>query len=159
MKLIKSPLQMINFWILHVEIKTIRAETTVKANELFSDYDVDIDFAIKDIGEHRLAFVKCNINRVNPAGGYSIFVEGVTRYKVLDESVRAQTDPGCLSISIQNLRNYLETATYNGQFGKYVLPTVNLGEMIVAKNQQTSLTSIQKKKPRVIKKKKNKLSK
>lgn len=137
MKITKSPLQYLNFWILKFDLKTnriempeVKSEIPLVVRQLFDSYEVDLDFMIKEAGQHRLAYVKIEINKSDePKGGYSIFAEGVTRFHVKDENIRKYSDLNCIGIAIQNLRSYIAGATSDGQFGKYIFPSVELEAM------------------------------
>ncbi|HTE34058.1 MAG TPA: hypothetical protein VK666_26945 [Chryseolinea sp.] len=155
MKLEPSPIQLRVFSILKFEFKTIPGTETLKAQDAFGKYDVDIDFAVNESKGIYFAYVKVAINNdMEPLQGYSIFAEGVARFKITDPEAKLKSDIPCINIAIQCLRNYIAMSTAEGYLGKYMLPTVNLGAMLNAKNEQVMTTRIQGKK--VVRKKSTK---
>lgn len=144
MKPIASPLNILDFAIVNLEYNFI--EPNVKGEDdlraFFTKYDIDIDFAIhgNDVIQ---VLIKAEINRgLKRLPGYSIFAEVVCFYefnKSIEIDKDAQNNIGGFStiyIALNALRGFVSQLTANGPAGRYVLPSVDLNNLISQKKQK-----------------------
>lgn len=146
MKLIKSELILEEFFIVNSRYNFIEPENDeVNVKNLENDYEIDIDFIVKDIKNEDnkyLVFTKININKEEQLAGYALFAEGVSIYKFDKETKLSEKEKSDflwtsgVSISINSLRNYLSAITSYYPFGKYTLPSVDLTSLLNAKRKE-----------------------
>jgi hypothetical protein len=143
MKLIKSPLQFINFNLLKLEYKfTPNKDLKSKPNikELFDSYDVEIDFAWPNKSKSAVVYTKISINKIDkPLFGYSIFIEGAASFTLPSATKIGKPIYDNLilysatSININNLRDIIRQITADGPLGKYTLPAIDIQKQIKQK--------------------------
>lgn len=144
MKLIKSALILEEFFIINSEYHFNEPKNN-KANLklLIKEYDIDIDFVVKDLEDDKhLIFTKVDINnQESKIGGYSMFAEGVSIFSFdskIDFNEKQKSDflwVSGVSISINNLRNFLSLTTAHYPLGKYILPSVDLTNLLNTKRK------------------------
>lgn len=156
MKLVKSELVLEDFFIVNSSYNFIEPEKGISINlkDLVKDYDIDIDFVVRDIKDEDnkyLVFAKLDINNLeDKLPGYSIFVEGISIYSFDKETTLSEKQKSDflwssgVSISINSLRSYLSTMTTFFPLGKYSLPSVDLTKLLNQK--RNSLIQKNKKK-------------
>ena len=140
MKYKKAPLILNDFFILKNEINFIQL------NEEFSEldfnlYEIDIDYAVFDNEDDFIQiFMKLEINFSDePYPGYKIFTEGVSIYSLNSEEELSEEDKKSLigysavSIMVNNFRAYLRDMTSYGPFGSYMLPPIDLNNLVNTK--------------------------
>jgi hypothetical protein len=143
MKLIKSQLELVDFFILDTNYKFIDPIENSDVKIFFSNYELDFDFMPRYDNGQYFVYIKIGINRVEaPLPGYSLFVEGVCVFNFSDQN-QISTDlksefiwNSGLSIAINSLRNYISNITVYYPFGKYILPGVDLTSAINEKRKQ-----------------------
>jgi preprotein translocase subunit SecB len=136
-----SPLQLLDFKLLesHVEF-VFPQDMGLDVKELFQSYIVDIDFGIgesKVEGEIQL-FTKIEVNSDNKKtlSGYKIMVEGGGTFCIqnpdnLDEGLKNNlTQFSTLNIMINNLRNIIYQITNLGPMGGYLLPPIDITQLL-----------------------------
>lgn len=134
MKIVHSPLQQLSFWMTRFDFKIIPSEQQSKAAELFSNYEVDIDFGIKEIDGVIFVYTKLSVNQgESPLVGYSFFAQGVTRFNLNNPELKSGINVPCFNIAIQNLRNHIASITSDCPLGKYTFPIINLGQQLKLK--------------------------
>lgn len=144
MKLIKSDLILEDFVIINSNYKFIEPEQESGiTKELIEQYNIDIDFIVRDIkndDNKYIIFTKIEVNGDdNNIPGYDIFVEGVSIFsfnvnsKLNDKEKSEFLWSSGVSISINSLRNYLATITSYYPLGKYTLPSVDLTSLLNTK--------------------------
>lgn len=148
MKLIKSQLELIDFYVINADYKFVDPppQETIDVKKLFSSYEIDFDFMPRNDDGQYLVYIKVKINKIeNPLAGYSLFTEGVCLFGFSEEenlSEGAKSDfvwTSGVSIAINNIRNYITNMTAYCPLGKYNLPAVNLTAVINEKRTELSL--------------------
>jgi hypothetical protein len=138
MKPIASPLVIIDF-----EFKFIPPQNQGEfdVRNVFNDYELDIDFSIHS-DEFIQVFIKTEINRgKNPKHGYSMFAETVCMFEfnkdisITEEARNAIEGFSTIYISLNSLRGYIQQATSSGPLGRYMLPSVDLNDLIKKKKE------------------------
>src|SRR6056297_1941012 len=154
MKVAESNLELVEFVIINSNYKFIDPRKEVNIGEIFSKYEIEMDFGKRDIkteeDEHLFnVFVKVLINQSDqPQPGYQILAEGISVFRIKnpgqldDKTLTNLKNISALSISINNLRNYITNMTAYGPFGKYIFPAVDVNQLIRQKieSQKNSKT-------------------
>ena len=145
MKVAESNLELVEFVIINSNYKFIDPGKEVNIREIFSKYEIEMDFGKRDIkteeDEHLFnVFVKVLINQSDqPQPGYQILAEGISVFRIKnpgqldDKTLTNLKNISALSISINNLRNYITNITAYGPFGKYIFPAVDVNNLIKQK--------------------------
>ncbi|MCF8223723.1 MAG: protein-export chaperone SecB [Bacteroidales bacterium] len=149
MKIPKSDLELIDFIIINSNytFQEPKDQESFNVRKVFSDYDINIDFGDTEPNEKEdnifNFFIKVEINNCEkPLPGYSIFCEGVGLFKISNlKSLNEQIANNLLKISplsicINNMRSYIMNITTYYPFGKFVLPSVDINNLIKAKIRQ-----------------------
>lgn len=145
MKIVKSDLVQKDFFIVKNSFEFIEpTEKKININQIFNEYKIDFDFIAREEENNlKYIFVKVEINMLNnPLAGYKIFAEGVCIFefdinsKLSDEQKIELLSISGLSIAINNLRSYISNITMYYPFGKFTLPTIDLGPLYEEKNKQ-----------------------
>ena len=161
MKLVKSDLILEEFFIINSNYNFIEPEeNSIDKKELLEGYKIDIDFIVRDIKNEDnkyIIFTKVEINSDdNQIPGYDIFAEGVSIFsfnlnsKLTDREKSEFLWSSGVSISINNLRNFLGSMTSYCPLGKYTLPSVDLTSLLNTKKEM--LNKSKKKAKKKIKK-------
>jgi len=146
MKLVKSDLILEEFFITNSNYSFIEPKNKiVNPKELLDDYEIDIDFIVRDIKHEEnkyIIFTKIEINSQDKQiAGYSIFAECVSIFSFNAKSKLNEQDKSeflwtsGVAISINNLRNYLSSMTIYFPLGKYTLPSVDLTSLLKTKRK------------------------
>jgi hypothetical protein len=146
MKLIKSDLILEEFFIINSNYNFIEPEeNSIDKKELLEEYKIDIDFIVRDIKNEDnkyIIFTKVEINSDdNQIPGYDIFAEGVSIFSFNINSKLTENEKSeflwssGVSISINNLRNFLSSMTSYCPLGKYTLPSVDLTSLLNTKRK------------------------
>lgn len=154
MKLVKSPLNLREFYILDSKYNFIDPEANqeIDANAIFEKYHLDFDFMVQEQenGEYFL-FTKIHINTIDaPICGYSLLVEAVTVYTLTNPENLTEKEKADLiyisglSISINNLRNYISNMSMYFPFGKYQLPAIDIMALHQEKSKKTKKSKSKK---------------
>lgn len=147
MKPVSSPLNIIDFALLNVEFNYIQPKGTkeIDIKKAFNTYDLDIDFAI-DNDEIIQVFIKSEINRGKiRKPGYSIFVEIVCLFEFNSKLKLSEQDKkniegfSTIYIALNALRGFISQITANAPFGRYILPSVDLNDLINQKHAKSKL--------------------
>ncbi len=146
MKPITSNLELLNFVIIESNLSLIQSTTDEFNHEVFKQYDLEIDFSKskeEQTQDNELLFVvyfDVSVNCIKPLfEGYQIQARAAAAFKITDpgalskEELNNLENISALSITISSLRNYLSTLTAFGPYGKYILPTIKVGELIKEK--------------------------
>lgn len=143
MKPIASPLNIIDFAVMDFEFKFIPPKEKIKQDfkRFFDEYNLDIDFSI-NTNEVIQVLVKAEINRgkiVLP--GYSIFAEVACIFEFNKEiKIPAETKMSIegfstIYIALNSLRGFINQITATGPIGKYVLPSIDLNDLVSQKKK------------------------
>ncbi len=149
MKAITSNLELLNFVVIESNLSLIQPKTDDFNHEVFKQYDLEIDFSkskenqVQDDELLFVVYVDISVNRTNnPRVGYQIQVKAAAAFKITglgtlsNDEINNLENISALSIAISSLRNYLSTLTAFGPFGKYILPTIKVGDLIREKVEQ-----------------------
>jgi preprotein translocase subunit SecB len=151
MKITESNLELVEFAIINSNYKFIDPQTKIEDTKaVFNKYEMEIDFGKKDIktdeDEHLFnVIVKTIINQTDePQPGYQLLAEGISIFRIHNaqeidnKTLTNLKNISALSIAINNLRNYITNMTAYGPFGKFILPAVDVNQLI--KNKIESQT-------------------
>jgi preprotein translocase subunit SecB len=165
MKAKQSPLKVIDFLVINSRLKFNAPSSEVNIKELFTNYSIDIDFARANQGENYQIFMKIAVNEDAPPKeiGYSIFAEVVGIFSLdknglSKEEIENYSNYTSLIITINHLRNFISNLTSYAPFGKYVLPSIDMRDLISQKvlkikNATNNKRSQIKRQPAIIKNK------
>jgi preprotein translocase subunit SecB len=142
-----SPLQLLDFKLLesHYEF-IIPNEEEINVKDLFQSYPVDIDFGIGKTeveGEIQL-FTKIEVNftKKKSLPGYKLMVEGGGTFRIqdpenVDEVLKNNLSQfSTLNMMINNLRNIMYQITNLGPMGGYLLPPIDISQLLRDKAEQ-----------------------
>jgi len=145
MKVAESNLELVEFVITNSNYKFIDPREEVNIREIFSKYEIEMDFDKRDIKtedkEHIFnVIIKGQINQTDqPLPGYQILAEGISVFRIKnpgeinDKTLTNLKNISALSISINNLRNYITNMTTYGPFGKFIFPAIDVNQLIKEK--------------------------
>lgn len=148
MKPNSSPLKLLDFALLKMDYEFIAPTVIKMPDEYYKEYELDLDFEL--IKNDALAIemtVQINAGK-NPLPGYritakvgSLFVMD-KKAAITEEQRRSMEGFSTLYIALNNLRGMIASFTANGPMGKYILPSIDLNDLIQKKRQsgQTELT-------------------
>ena len=142
----KSLLQFRDFVIINSGYRFIQLpEQNVDQNTIenfFSEYVLDIDFMLKKEPLGQYLFAKVIVNHKDEKPGYSLLAEGVV---IIDDKLTEGLDKATLmqnvtipaiNIAINQLRGYLINLTAYGPLGKYILPAIDLADLLKKKAEK-----------------------
>ncbi len=148
MKLIPSPLNMIDSFLLKSNIEVVEQDIDEKdaIDEIFINYVVDIDFFVKEINDTQFhVFSKAIINNGSkPKAGYRIFAESLTIFSIPDAADLKKAEEknlksiSAIGIAIGNLRMQISNLTGNFPFGRYIMPALDINSLLKWKSEQYS---------------------
>jgi len=142
MKIPESNLELVEFAILNSSYRFIEPQEEINIKEIFKKYEIDIDFGKRDVkSEEQLhlfnVIVKALINQSNEFyPGYQVLAEGVSVFRIhhaqeMDNKLLTNLkNVSALSIAINNLRNYITNMTAYGPFGKFILPAIDVNQLV-----------------------------
>jgi len=143
MKPAASPLNILDFAITNFEFGFNPPDTELDVNikELFSRYDIDIDFGIhgNDIIQ---VFMKAHVNHNEKLPGYTINAEATCIFEFDEQhtiSAEQKSSIGGYStiyIALNTLRGFISQITANGPWGRYILPSIDLNDLVEKKKLQ-----------------------
>jgi hypothetical protein len=126
-------------------------EQNANIKELFSTYEISVQFGRKQPAEHiEVFYIKTD---VNPKGdkmalGYELFAEIVNIFDVTDVKNQYSGSEyekyilfSALGISINNLRTILRDLTISAPYGPYILPSLNIGALVQSSYTQNNPSS------------------
>lgn len=136
-----SPLQLLDFKLLesHYEF-IVPEEEGFNVKDLFQSYSVDIDFGMgkTDVEGEIQLFTKIEVNfgRKKSLPGYKLMVEGGGTFRIqdpenVDEGLRNNLSQfSTLNMMINNLRNIMYQITNLGPMGGYLLPPIDISQLL-----------------------------
>jgi len=141
MKPVSSPLKILDFAIMRMNYEFIPPEKPVKVEPFFEKYDLDVDFKIFKNDALQIV-ITADINHSDkPLPGYKISTEVAALFK-LDESIlitedEKQSVEGYSSVymALNCLRTLVSGFTANAPFGRYILPSIDLNDLIRKKRE------------------------
>ena len=144
----KSPLVLETFFIVENRFKFIQPEDEIDnaQTELFDNYEIDLDFTIHHVSDEDDSiirfnvFTKMGVNFKQPLAGYSTFIEGMGVYSLSKANLSSRdidnlTNLSSVSIMINCLRGVLMDISSNAPFGRYILPSIDVNDLL---NQKAS---------------------
>lgn len=141
-----SPLTILDFAILNLEFNFIQPQMDpgfdVKKN--FDEYEIDIDFGINR-NEVIQVTITAEINRgKNKTPGYSIFAQAGCIF-AFDEKSEISNEArnniegfSTIYIGLNTLRGFISQITANAPLGRYILPSIDLNDLILQKKNQVA---------------------
>lgn len=134
-----SPLKILDIAITQFDFSFIPSKDQDEALNYFDSYELDIDFIIHG-NEHLMVQLKADVNRIeNPLPGYSFLAE-VTCIFSLDKNLvnsKEMKDSlggySTLYITLNALRSLISNFTSNAPWGRYILPSIDLNDLIEKK--------------------------
>jgi len=138
-----SPLVIHNFFVLQSKLRYVASPDEINRTAVMH-YPVDVDFTLKKVEGGINLFTKVGYNDgKEPLAGYSFFVEAVGVFSLQDEeslpekTVHNLQYTSTLSLIINFLRGYLMDATSYLPLGPYILPAIDLNNLIKSKRGKT----------------------
>jgi hypothetical protein len=144
MKPIPSPLNIVEFALINLEFNFIQPEPQLDIDQekLFLEYDLDIDFSIHRNDLIRV-LIKAEINRASKRlPGYSILAEVACFFefnKEVEISVEVKNNIEGFStiyMALNTLRGVISQVTANAILGRYILPSIDLNDLIEKKKSE-----------------------
>lgn len=143
MRVVKSPLILEEVYIVASNIVAIPMSDGFSGE--INDFDIDIDFEVftdNDDSDDRKVVVSIKGNDIeNPAPGYvfSIVAEGVFNYnksvKISKKDKDILLTHSAVPIVIGHIRSYLSTLSALGPFGTFLLPSVDMNNLLNGKKK------------------------
>jgi preprotein translocase subunit SecB len=136
-----SQLKLEEFVILHLEHEFIPPENEeTNISDIYNLYEIDIDFGLKKITNTDYEMrVKAAINDIElPLPGHSIYIETAGIFKITEKIEDKELLNNLLLRSTLSMQlNFLRTSVANFSsyfpFGKYWLPSIDIGNLIEEK--------------------------
>jgi len=142
MKIKESPLKLMDIFILNSKYEFLLSDDQEDPTKYLKDYPVDIDFTSPSLEADKFyrLFMKIEINWTKDFPGHSLQVEGVGIF-TLDSSVSEQDKVNLLTTSaismlMNSLRGYISNMTSYTPFGRYVLPSISVHDLIIDKKKE-----------------------
>ncbi len=141
MKPIASPLNIIDFAIIKYEYSFVQPQKSTEDNliKYFKEYDLEIDFSIH--GDELIqVIITAKVNKgkkVKP--GYSIYAEVACIFefddtiKITEENKKNIEGFSTIYIALNSLRGLVSQFTASGPIGRYLLPSIDLNDLIKKK--------------------------
>ena len=146
MKIKESPLEIIDFYVINCTFNAIPFKDLSK-KEVVSKNPIEIDFGLQKDEKTKVnvLFMKIWSNQgKSPKTGYSYFIETVTYFRIKDEDkLDEKVKNNLLSYSIiamvySNIRTVLVDISSFGPFGQYILPSIDVIDIVNQKIKQTA---------------------
>jgi preprotein translocase subunit SecB len=154
MKIKQAPLILHDFFVIETKYKFNNPENQkINVKETFNNYEIDFDFIAREQKNGEIfLFAKIHIKDIeNPLPGYVIFVEGAAIFsfdKNIKLTEKEQSDylyVSGLGIAINSLRSYIANTTSCYPFGKFQLPSIDLGALHIEKEKLQKKKKVEKK--------------
>jgi preprotein translocase subunit SecB len=136
----RSLLDLSEFVLIEQEFKFIQPENQTEVEAVFDQYVIDIDFSINTPDEvHFQILVKISINPDQQLPGYCITSTGVGFFdfsrtpSINQQEKRDFLQFSGISICINQLRGIMAALTANAPFGKYLLPAIDVNDLLKQK--------------------------
>lgn len=149
MKIKQSSLELINIVLINFDCKFTAPVDGTNIRELFSSYEIDVDFVFREINNQYNIFFKASINNDVSVRlkGYSVFIECVGVYRFTDDTLDNSTKDvlltnSALVMTLNFLRTKLADITSQFPLGKYLLPSIDMKHLF----EQKKLSKIKSKK-------------
>ncbi len=136
-----SALQIVDCAITRMDFTIKAPNDDVDLPEVFGKYTVDIDFGIVK-RELIQVFITAKINMDEKLPGYCIEAEAGCFFKFSDEAEITEQERNGMEgfstiyIALNSLRGLISNFTANAPFGRYILPSIDLNDLVMRKQQQ-----------------------
>lgn len=146
-----SPLQLTDFQLLNLQYRFVNPTDTdeINTDDLFGQYGIEVDFAIKRQDDTDFTiFTKADINSEGIQPGYVLFVEGVSSFHIAEPSMLPEAKLQNLlvfsgvGIAMQQLRSRIADLTSFAPFGKYMIPTLDMDDLLQQKQEKKEPTGV-----------------
>ena len=147
MEVARSVLSFENFWVLHSSCTFIEEETNSEV-DLFS-LPMYVDFDVTETKEGFFnVYLDVNINSDdNARSGYAIFVSvfGLFYLNEIDKLSQMDIEEysffSAVPMLLGSTRGFIQNLTSNGLYGQYLLPTINLEDLIDQKMENNDFSA------------------
>jgi hypothetical protein len=140
MKPSPSPLKIIDFAFVRMDYEFVPYEEESKSN-LFEQYDLDIDFKIFKNSILQIVMT-AQINCIKrPLPGYRISAEVAVLFKLDESSLMTETEKQSVEgfssvyMALNCMRTLVSGFTANAPLGRYILPSIDLNDLIKRKRK------------------------
>ncbi len=141
----ESPLEVIDFFVVQFTFNSIpvKGDNDRSIEKMIYSHKIHIDFGKKKMNKDFDAFFLkawSNFGK-NMSPGYSFFIETVTYYRIRNERklsrdiIKNLSTYSVLAVSYSNVRSVLNNMSANCPFGKYILPSIDINDIINKKMQ------------------------
>lgn len=135
-----SPLQILDIALTELNFNFVPPPNNDKVSDYYySKYSIDIDFMIQ-ANDYLMVYMKAEVNHVEkPLPGYSFIAEAACVFDLNEKLVKdsqAKNDIegySTLYIALNSLRGLISNFTANAPWGRYILPSVDLNDLIEKK--------------------------
>lgn len=142
----KSPLTYVQFYLLSSDYEFVDGEPDKYENieaELFNQYEIEIDFVnnLKDDNDFNL-YTRISVNYgKNKLPGHSLRIEGTGLFELNKENLNPDvisnlSTLSALTMMISSIRGYIMNLTGYSPMGKFVLPSLDINDIIKQKNEK-----------------------
>lgn len=141
MKPVASPLNILDFAIMNLEFSFVQSKKRTEADlrQYFNEYDIDIDFSIHS-NDVLQVFITAKVNRAGERlPGYSILAEAACIFEfnkniaITKETKNSIEGFSTIYIALNVLRGFISQITASAPLGKYILPSIDLNDLIAQK--------------------------
>jgi hypothetical protein len=147
MKASLSPLSILDFGMTVLDFKTIPPEKSGDDTPAyFHDYEIDIDFGIQ-VGKHIHVYIIAKVNYGEQTlPGYSFCAQAGCFFEFNEKTQLTASQKADLEgfstiyIALNSLRGLISSFTANAPFGRYILPSIDLNDLIAKKRMSISKT-------------------
>jgi hypothetical protein len=157
MKPIHSVLKILDFSVLKMDFDFIAprsSEIHKGPTEYFEEYELDLDFVVFADNYFQVSMI-VNINNVdNPLPGYKIVAKVATIFEFGD-SLSITPDQrksiegfSTIYMALNNMRGIIAGFTANAPCGRYILPSIDLNDLIKKKKELANTDNSVVKKPK-----------
>lgn len=137
MKIKKSKLELLDFVVLESECKFILPEDVEQYATIADSYTIDVDFTkfgVNGAPNITRMFMKIEVNKEEPIKtGISLIVEGMALFKIIDASDEEKNEllnRSGISMIMNSLRGFISNMTSYTPFGRYVLPSIDVTDLL-----------------------------
>lgn len=156
-----SPLEIIDIAITQFNYSFIPSKKDGDITSYFKKYEIDIDFTIHG-NDYLMVQLKANVNKIKePLPGYSLMAEvtcvfNFDKKQVNVKEIRENIEGySTLYITLNSLRGLISSFTSNAPWGRYILPSIDLNDLIEKKRkmlnemQEKNTSNTKDKKPEI----------
>ena len=151
MKFKKSELELVEFSVVQSDFSVVSPKSQKDLDDSILNYEIDINYTFPDLKSkpHRI-FLKIEINKTRKQkAGYSIFVEGVAFFNLPDNMNEVKKldllNYSGVPILLGNIRSFIASMTSFAPFGRYIVPSIDLQDLLMQKVKSIEPTPTLKK--------------